>query len=260
VGICRAESARLWVWLEPVIDLHCHILPELDDGARDLPDSLAMAAEAAADGIEVVCATPHLRHDHELEIAALTARVRRLNQSLGEAGIELLILRGAEVAETSVEELTEEQLSQVALGAGRWILLEPAPGPLSEGLANRVRHLGRHGHRALIAHPERHISADMFERLAALVAAGALVQATADDFLREQTAAGMMALAEAGLIHVLGSDSHSSRYGRPLRLGGALGQLATLERLIPHLGWISEAAPRAIIEGAALERPFDPQI
>lgn len=48
--------------LRTVIDLHCHILPGIDDGAPDLADSIAMATQGAEDGIAVICATPHIRH------------------------------------------------------------------------------------------------------------------------------------------------------------------------------------------------------
>jgi len=89
-----------------------------------------------------------------------------------------------------------------------------------------------------------------------LVELGALVQATADFFLREQMAAGMLALAEAGLVHVLSSDAHSSHGGRPAKLSAAFERLATVEPTASHLEWIRETAPRAIVEGAELDRPF----
>ncbi len=181
-----------------------------------------------------------------------------LNRELRERGVGVEILQGAEVAETAVEDLSEEELSRVSLGAGRWVLLEPAPGPLSESLERRVEHLAARGHRSLIAHPERHLAEDMFERLARLVGDGALVQATADFFLREETSFGMFALAERGLVHVLGSDSHSSRFGRAARLGDAVALLGRVELLAPHLEWIARTAPRAIVEGEALEIPFAP--
>jgi protein-tyrosine phosphatase len=63
-----------------VIDLHCHILPGIDDGALDLPDSLAMARVAAADGIDVIAATPHIRHDHDVRIPELAGRVEEVNR------------------------------------------------------------------------------------------------------------------------------------------------------------------------------------
>jgi len=241
-----------------VIDLHCHILPALDDGAPDLEDSAAMARQAAADGIEAICATPHIRHDHDVHVQEIAGRIKVLQERLDEEGTSVTVLQGGEVAETAVEGLGEEELALVALGGGGWILLEPAPGPLSESLARRVEHLAQRGHRSLIAHPERHLSPDMFERLVGLIGAGALVQGTADFFLHDETAPGMLALAEAGLVHVLGSDSHSSRHGRPPQLAAALARLARVERLAPDLGWIAQIAPRAIIEGAPLEPPFAP--
>jgi protein-tyrosine phosphatase len=243
-----------------VIDLHCHILDAIDDGARDADDSVGMARQAEADGIEAVCATPHIRHDHDVRIEELAERVHGLNERLQRELVAVRILQGGEVAETAVEALSEEELARVSLGAGRWILLEPAPGPLDESLLRRVAHLRERGYRTLIAHPERHLSADMFERMAALVAEGALIQATADFFLREQMAAGMLAMAERGLVHVLSSDAHSVLAGRPVRLSPALEKLREAEVLAPHIEWIAETAPHAIVDGDPLEPPFEPQL
>jgi protein-tyrosine phosphatase len=244
----------------PMIDLHCHILPGVDDGSLDLADSLAMARQAAGDGIERVCATPHIRHDHDVRIEQIGERVAELNRALRDEGLPVQVLQGGEVAETAVEALSEEELGRVTLGAGRWILLEPAPGPLSDTLIARVGHLAERGRRALIAHPERHLSADMYERIAALIAEGALVQATADFFLRERFADGMRMLAEQGLVHVLSSDAHSSHGGRPLHLRGAFGVLAEIEATAPHLEWMRDVAPRAIVAGGELELPFGPSV
>lgn len=243
-----------------MIDLHCHILPGVDDGALDVEDSLGLARQAAGDGIERVCATPHIRHDHDVRIEEVASRVKALNSRLRAQGLSVTVLSGGEVAETAVEGLSEEELGQVALGAGRWVLLEPAPGPLSDTLLARVAHLAERGHRTLIAHPERHLSADMHERIAALIAAGALVQATADFFLQEGTAEGMQALAETGLIHVLGSDAHSSHGGRPLHMAEAFGALAGVETVAPHIEWMRDTAPRAIVEGDEVVLPFGPVV
>lgn len=243
-----------------MIDLHCHILPGVDDGSLDMTDSLGMGRQAANDGIEAICATPHIRHDHDVRIEEMAGRVEELNERLRAEGVPVTVLQGGEVAETAVEDLGEEELARVALGSGRWILLEPAPGPLSDTLLRRVAHLAERGHRTLVAHPERHLSADMYARIAVLVAAGALVQGTADFFLRERTAAGMAALAEAGLIHVLSSDAHSSHGGRPVHMREAFEHLGALERVAPHLEWMRETAPRAIVEGAEVELPFGPNI
>jgi tyrosine-protein phosphatase YwqE len=128
-------------------------------------------------------------------------------------------------------------------------------------LARSVAHLAERGHRALIAHPERHIGADFFERLAGLVGDGALVQATADNFLNQGgTGEGMRALAATGLVHVLSSDAHSSHGGRPVHLGPAFEVLRDVEAVGPHLEWIAATAPRAIVEGDELDVPFAPRI
>jgi protein-tyrosine phosphatase len=243
-----------------VIDLHCHILDAIDDGARDADDSVGMARQAEEDGIEAVCATPHIRHDHDVRIEELAGRVRGLNARLEQELIAVRILQGGEVAETAVEGLSEEELARVSLGAGNWILLEPASGPLGDSLLRRVAHLRDRGYRALIAHPERHLSADMFERMAALVAEGALIQGTADYFLREPMARGMQAMAERGLLHVLSSDAHSVLGGRPVRLSPALEKVREVELLAPHVEWIAETAPRAIVNGEPLEPPYAPQL
>lgn len=244
----------------PMIDLHCHILPGVDDGSLDLADSLGLARQAVNDGIERVCATPHIRHDHDVRIEQIAGRVDELNRALRDEGLPVEVLQGGEVAETAVEALSEEELGHVSLGGGRWILLEPAPGPLGDTLIARVGHLAERGHRTLIAHPERHLSADMYERIAALIVEGALVQATADFFLRERFAAGMQMLAEQGLIHVLSSDAHSSHGGRPLHMREAFESLAEIEAVTPHLAWMRDVAPKAIVEGGELELPFGPRI
>jgi len=70
-------------------------------------------------------------------------------------------------------------------------------------------------------------------------------------------AKGMLAMAEAGLVHVLSSDAHSSHGGRPAQMGAAFERLAEVDLLRPHLEWMRDKAPRAIVGGEALERPFD---
>ncbi len=238
-----------------MIDLHCHILPAIDDGALDLADSVAMARVAADDGIEVVCATPHIRHDHDVRIPELPDRVADVNQELRRREVPVEVLIGGEVAETALDGLDEEELLAVSLAGGRWILLEPRPGPLGDSLVEAVVDLREAGFGTLIAHPERHVSHDMPERIRELIEAGALVQCTAAYLVAGPPREGMLALAAAGLIHVLASDAHSSHGGRPLRISDGLAVLGQVELLRPHLDWISAEAPAAIVRG---ERPQPP--
>jgi protein-tyrosine phosphatase len=238
-----------------LIDLHCHILPGVDDGPATLAESVAMARQAERDGIEAVCATPHIRHDHDVRIGELAERVAELNAELGRAGVTVKVIAAGEVAETAVGGLADEELRTVALG-GRWILLEPAPGPLGDSLAAAAESLRERGFRSLIAHPERHPSADMDVRLLELVRAGCLVQATAALLAEGGASEPLLELARRGLVHVLGSDSHSARFGRPVQLSSGFRRLREAPPLRPHLDWIERLAPAAILAGEDVEPPF----
>lgn len=240
-----------------MIDLHCHLLPGVDDGALDLEDSVAMARVAVADGVEAICGTPHIRHDHDVRIGEIAGRAAALRDELARRGIPLRVLPGGEVAETIVESLDDRELDLVSLAGGRrWILLEPKAGPLSDTLTAAVDDLATRGRRALIAHPERHLAEDLVPRLRELVTRGALVQATAAFFEDGPAAAGMLELAGAGLVHVLASDAHSSHGGRSTRLSGGLARLAGAPRVAPHVEWIAHVAPRAIALGEDVAPPY----
>jgi len=237
-----------------LVDLHCHILPGIDDGADDIADAVEMARQAAADGIATVCATPHIRHDHDVRIHELEERVAALNAELAAREVPVSVVAAGEVAQTALGGLSDDELRRVSLG-GRWILLEPAPGPLSEPLVEAAQLLRERGYRSLIAHPERHPGADMHDVLARLIEDGCLVQATAALLAEGEASDAMLAMARAGLVHVLGSDSHSAHYGRPVRLSPALSRLEAEPELRPHLDWIAREAPAGIVKGEELDPP-----
>jgi len=232
-----------------MIDLHCHILPALDDGALDLEDSVAMARQAEQDGIAVVCATPHIRGDHDVRIEEIAARVRSLQQELTDHGVDVRVLPGAEVAQSEADRLTDAQLGLVALGgAGGWVLLEPAPGPLDDGLQAVAHRLSKRGLRTVIAHPERHAGADFREHLQRLVSSGCLIQWTAQFVTDASPGDLVLALAGEGMVHLLGSDAHSSHAGRPVRLAAAFASLETV-CTEAQIAWMADQAPQAILRG-----------
>jgi protein-tyrosine phosphatase len=236
-----------------LVDLHCHILPALDDGALDLRDSVAMGRQADADAIAWVVATPHVRSDHDVKIAELPERCGSLNEALAAEGVAVRVRPGAEVAEPIVPSLSEDELRSCTLGgAGRWLLLEPAAGPLGERTLATVAGLQARGFEVLLAHPERHPSEDFPDHLRALVEAGVLLQLTAA-FVADGSADWFL---ERGLVHVLGSDAHSSHGGRPVALRAGLARLGSFDRLAPHADWIASVAPRAIADGLALTPPY----
>jgi protein-tyrosine phosphatase len=243
-----------------LIDLHCHILPALDDGARDLEESVGMARQAQADGIEIVCATPHIRPDHEVVLDELSERVTEVNEELERRGVTTRIETGGELAELHLPMLDDEALTAVTLGAGGlYLLVEPKPGPLSDTLVDVVGQLEERGFRSIIAHPERHPGVDFYDQLAALVERGALIQATAALIADGPASPTLIDLAGHGLVHLLGSDSHSPTIGRPVALSRGLARLAEVETTAPHLDWIARSGPAAIIVGEPAVPPFSPR-
>lgn len=238
-----------------MIDLHCHILPGLDDGALSLDDSLAMARQAEEDGITVVCATPHIRHDHRVCIEEIASRVGVLARALADEGVGLRVVPGGELAETEADRLSDAQLRLVALGgAGGWVLLEPAPGPLGGGLKALVERLAERGLGTVVAHPERHAGVDFEARLRGLVSSGCLIQWTAEFVADAAPGDLVLRLAGEGLVHLLGSDSHSPYVGRPVRLAAGFARLATI--CTPaQIAWMVDEAPRAILCGDTVIPP-----
>jgi protein-tyrosine phosphatase len=233
----------------PLADLHCHILPGIDDGALDMADSVAMARQAAEDGIGAICATPHIRHDHDVRIGELADRVAEVEEAVSAERLPMRVVTGGEVAETALHGLTDDELRGVSLGAtNTWILLEPAPGALGPSIVEAVEHLASGGRRAIIAHPERHLGPGAGRALAAAVSRGALVQATAAHLL-DDAAPALLELAARGLVHLVASDAHSARAGRPVAIGAALA------RLEPRLSRFAAEAPAAILAGESVEPP-----
>ena len=218
-----------------------------------------MARQAEADGITTVCATPHIRHDHEVRIHELPARVAELNDALDTAEVAVRVVPGGEVAETAVRGLDDDELRAVSLGGGGlWILLEPAPGPLGGSLVKAVRLLERRGFASVIAHPERHALPELPERLRELIDAGALIQLTAALLEDPDATPWLIGLAELGLVHLLGSDAHSATHGRPLELSGGFERLAQVDHLRPHIDWMARDAPAAMLRGEPVNPPFTP--
>jgi protein-tyrosine phosphatase len=175
-------------------------------------------------------------------VAALGVELRR-------CGLDLRIASGGEIAQTVAAGLSDSELRQLSLDGGGWVLIEPAPGPLGDDLLTLVDGLAARGFRSVIAHPERHAAADFADRLRALSAHGALIQWTADFVARAAAGDLVLAYASAGLVHLLGSDAHSSLAGRPLRLSAGalkLGEVCSKAQV----EWITEYAPRAILDGA----------
>jgi protein-tyrosine phosphatase len=235
-----------------VIDLHCHVLPDIDDGPRGLEDSLALCRASAALGVTTIVATPHVSWEWNNKAADIARRCANLNTSLREAGIPITVLGGAEVAISKAVEMDDDALRALCLGGGPWLLAEPpfTPGA-AVGLDTMVHSLRARGHRLILAHPER-CPSYLRDRpkLEALIRDGVLVSLTAGS-LRGQFGRESKRFADGlirdGLAHNVASDAHG--VGR--RRSGMADELRSAG-FADQTDWLCRAVPQALIEGTAL--------
>jgi protein-tyrosine phosphatase len=196
-----------------MIDLHCHILPGIDDGAADLSVSLAMASAFVADGVSVVACTPHilpgLYANSGPDIRQATAR---LQQTLERQGIPLRLVTGADnhIVPSFVAELRSGHL--LSLADTRYVLVEPPhyiPPPRMEDL---FFNLLVAGYVPILTHPERltWLKAH-YQTIQRLVSGGVWMQITAGSlagaFGRNARYWGERMLDE-GSVHILATDAH----------------------------------------------------
>ena len=240
-----------------MIDLHCHILPGIDDGPGDMEASLELARVAAAEGTQVIAATPHLREDHPLvRPDELADRCAEVNQALEAAGIALEVVPGGEVDLMWAHQASDEELCLVSYRQrGTDLLLETPYGTLPphfEELAHD--RMSSAGYRVLLAHPERSYTFQQDPgRLRAFAERGVLVQVTASSLIgRRRSATRKLArwLIEEGVAHVLSSDGHSADELRPPLLGQGAREAGKLHRA--RAGWMTEDVPRSVLAGEPL--------
>ncbi len=208
-----------------MIDLHCHMLPGIDDGAPDEATSLEMARIAVADGIETTACTPHIYPGlYENDSAGIKARIKSLQSRLFEEGIGLKLTIGADA------HLTPELLGRLkagtapSLAGGRYFLLEPphtvAPPRFSEAMFDFVAA----GYVPVLTHPER-LSwiKQHYPAFVSLVKTGVWMQITAGSLNgRFGEAAKYFGekMLDEGLVHILATDAHSTRHRAPLLAEG----------------------------------------
>jgi protein-tyrosine phosphatase len=203
-----------------VLDLHCHILPGVDDGAASLDEALAMARFCVRDGITHVVATPHCHRVTRLLRPDILPRVVRLNEELSQAGVPLTILPGSEVQVVDAAAYRNDFEAGLYCHLGdhhTFTLLEfpwkkeqyPADAP------QLVSWLLGQGMTPIVAHPERQtFFEEKPKRLRALIEAGAWLQVTVDSLLGNHGPAPQSfgeTLLRSYSEAVLATDAHNLR-------------------------------------------------
>jgi protein-tyrosine phosphatase len=245
--------------LNPVVDIHSHILSSLDDGATSFEVSLAMARIAVEAGTTDIVATPHANTKYNYDPASIASRIEELQAAIGPT---LKIHRGCDF------HLSAQNIQAALLEPGRfsinglnYVLVEFPDLSLFQGIEQVFGNLRSAGLTPIVTHPERnpHLSADV-PRLRRWVERGIPLQITAQSLTGSfgpQLSHWCMQAIEEGLVHFVASDAHDT-VRRPPRLDEARRLLA--KRFgEEYADLLVEHHPRAVIEGLPLDvQPLPP--
>lgn len=240
-----------------MIDIHTHILPGLDDGARTMDETLQMVRAAVDEGISQIVATPHMVCAGSNGRERILAKLQLVQEAIAERGWEVSVLCGAELY------IEPGLVGEVR--AGRALTLNDGPYALVELpvrdyplYADQVFfELQAAGVRPILAHPERLVSVQRdIEVLFRLVQRGVLAQITAESLIGGAGPA-IRGLAEMmlrnRLAHVIASDAHSPTFRQPA-LRAAAERAAKVIEPAQALAMVT-SIPRDIVQGRPIDIP-----
>ena len=204
-----------------MIDIHTHILPGVDDGARDMEEALSMCRACADDGVRTIAVTPHdLNGVYSNDRNAVIRHTAELKEAVTGQGIPVKIVFGADVA------MSPDLLDRLDSGGimtindtGRYILFEPPPFFMPDALKRLIFEIKRRDIIPILTHPERNETLmNHPEALHDAILGGALVQITAASLtggfgphVRERT----LEMLARKMVHIIASDSHNTTSRRP---------------------------------------------
>lgn len=199
-----------------MIDLHCHILPGVDDGAKTMEDSLEMARLAVEEGITHLLATPHhMNRDWMNEKSKVIELVDQLQAEIDQEGIPLTLYPGQEVRiYGNILEDIEKDRILFTDELNQYVLIEFPTSSIPTYTERLFYDLQSNGKTPVIVHPERNrMILEEPNKLKELVDHGALAQLTAASYtggFGKQIQKLSKQLIEADLVHFIASDAHNT--------------------------------------------------
>lgn len=214
-----------------MIDIHCHILPGIDDGSEDLEMSLAMANAAVRDGITHILATPHHRNPAYVNKRAdIQALVDQFQIELDKRGIDLIIFPSQEVRiHGEIMDHIEEGEILFADLDETYLLIEFPSSEVPAYTDTLFFELLTAGIRPVIVHPERNtVLMNNLDKLAFYINQGCYAQVTSASYLGEfgdEVQRVSREMIERQLVHVMASDAHRPDGARGFQMAAAFNQL-----------------------------------
>jgi protein-tyrosine phosphatase len=240
-----------------MVDIHCHILPGLDDGAPTLEVALEMAEMAIAEGITHVIATPHANTQFPFAPEIIRERQEEVQSHI--AG-RLILATGCDF-HLSYENLRDirENRAKYTLNQHNYLLVEFADFAIPPAIEHELHQLQLIGIRPIVTHPERNpLIRSQPERMLQWMRQGCYVQVTALSFLGRFGGAAKQfveMLLARDAIHFVASDAHNTN-SRPLKLLEAFDQVAAVKGKATAEALFHDN-PMAAFNGASL--PYVPE-
>ncbi|MGG0844871.1 tyrosine-protein phosphatase [Peribacillus simplex] len=197
-----------------MIDIHSHILPDIDDGAGNIQESIEMARKAVEQGITNIIATPHYnRGIYENDKEKVLEETRKINRVLDDLNIPLKVWPGQEIRIS--DELMDDYDNNKIMGlnGSQYILLELPSNHVPRYTERLIYDLQMKRMTPIIAHPERNLEILKNPRLLKeLIWKGAYSQITAGSITGKfgwRTKRFSKFLVHSGLTHFIASDAHN---------------------------------------------------
>lgn len=198
-----------------MVDIHCHILYGIDDGPKDLEQSMKLVRELHKKGIEEIIATSHYisGDDYVPTCEEIRGKVRIVQEEIDKEGLNLRIYTGMEVyaSHDTIERIKNNEI--LSLNDSRYILIEFPFEFIPRYISDLLFAVQLEGYTPIIAHPERYCSDYIKSKLLEeLVDKGALLQINSESILGTHGKRAKKAayhLLKSGRVHLIATDSHS---------------------------------------------------
>ena len=203
-----------------IVDMHCHFIPGVDDGSRDMETTLAMLKIASEEGITHVVATPHYKRDHHnASPETLKAHLLEVQQKIKDQNIPVNIYLGNEIMFFSDLEEYYEKNAFLTMNNSRYLLVEYYPDDDIVRIRQGVDTVLRLGLIPVLAHVERYLAfRKNIDAIEYIKKQGAKIQVNASSVVGEQgfgTKQFVKKLLKAKLVDFVGTDAHTAEARAP---------------------------------------------
>jgi len=241
-----------------MIDIHCHILPKIDDGSRSLEESLEMARIAVSEGIDTMISTAHYHTEVDyVKGKELKEAATSFNEELQRQNIGLKVLVGNELYYSSDLMAGIDELDFFTLAGSRYVLIEFRPDQLPSDMGGIVYEFRIRGYVPIIAHIERYSQVrERPEMVEELIGAGYLIQVNARSLRKSEDRVAKTAreLLESRMVHFVATDSHRSDVRTPRIRDAYIEAIELLGEETADV--IFNENPRRLINNESIE-PFE---